>query len=265
MEKFKISIITVCYNAEQTIEKTISSVKEQSYPLIEYIIIDGNSSDSTLSRINNYQDFISKIISEKDKGIYDAMNKGLALSSGDIVYFLNSGDYLFDSKIIEKIMKYFSNNPNIEILYGDVIDYTESDTIFKVSYRDSLIKFFSRGSVCHQGIFAKREIFKRYSSFDCKLKIFADYDWLLRNILKKTNIKYYSHPICFFQFEGLSRNQGPEYYHEWLYCLIKNFPYSRFISMMMEDIKEFYCFTILIQFLFRESSIKKFLKLFLEY
>ena len=147
----KVSIITVCLNSESYIEKTIQSVLAQSYSPIEYILIDGNSSDNTLNIINKYQAEIDIIISENDDGIYDAMNKGVTRSTGDILYFLNSGDILIDDTIIERVERIFIEKPEYPMVYGDLIFYSdkneklhfeqsqESCRIFNSWYKSSIL------------------------------------------------------------------------------------------------------------------------------
>lgn len=103
----KVSIITVCYNSQATIENTIKSVISQTHSDIEYIIVDGKSGDNTLEIVNKYQDKIAKVISEPDQGIYDAMNKGIKVATGDIVGILNSDDYYVDSEVVSHIVKAF--------------------------------------------------------------------------------------------------------------------------------------------------------------
>ena len=115
----KISIITVCKNAETTIEKTIQSVLSQSYKNIEYVVIDGASTDNTNALIKAYRNRISHYVSEIDHGIYNAMNKGIKFAKGDIVFFLNANDIFYDEFVLEKVASVFSK-ADIELLYGDV-------------------------------------------------------------------------------------------------------------------------------------------------
>ena len=117
----KVSVITVCYNAEQHIEQAIQSVFSQTYKNIEYLIIDGKSTDGTLSIVNKYRARIDKIISEKDNGIYDAMNKGIQNASGDVMFFLNSDDRFYNYSIVETFVNKFSQDDKIGIVYGKVM------------------------------------------------------------------------------------------------------------------------------------------------
>ena len=116
----KVTIITACYNSEKTVQRTIESVLSQNYHNIEYIIIDGKSSDQTMPIVNNYKNKITSIISENDKGIYDALNKGLKIANGDIIGFLHSDDFYPKNNIISSISDIFRKKPEIGIVIGDV-------------------------------------------------------------------------------------------------------------------------------------------------
>ena len=132
----KISIITVVFNGKKTIKDTINSVLSQTYKNIEYIIIDGNSNDGTIEIIKSYGDKISHFISESDNGIYDAMNKGIKLSTGDIVGILNSDDFYIDNKVIAKVAKEF-NDKKVDSMYADLV-YVKPENLDKVvRYYDS--------------------------------------------------------------------------------------------------------------------------------
>jgi len=117
----KVSIVTICKNAEDSIEGTIKSVISQTYKNIEYLIIDGKSTDMTVNIINQYQERLAYFISEEDNGVYEAMNKGILKSTGDIIFFLNSGDYFHENTIIEKVVKEFDSDPDLMFFYGDVL------------------------------------------------------------------------------------------------------------------------------------------------
>lgn len=172
--KVKISIITVVFNAKDTIEQTIQSVLNQSYDEVEYIVIDGGSTDGTLDIIKNYQSRISYWISEPDSGIYNAMNKGIERATGEIIAFLNSGDW-YERDIFWYIRDNFKDNT--EILIGRVIRYG-NNYIQKEQKRVSDQEDFRVKMIyCHQGIFVKRKLFEQYGKFNEKYKIAADYDW----------------------------------------------------------------------------------------
>jgi glycosyltransferase involved in cell wall biosynthesis len=210
----KITIITVCLNSQNYIEKTIQSVLSQTYPNIEYIVIDGNSSDNTLSIINKYQADIDTIISEKDGGIYDAMNKGITRSSGDILYFLNSGDILYDNTIIDRVVKIFIETPEYSMIYGDLIFFSENDKKYITNNRRNFAEFLMHGT-SHQSLFVKRSLFETVGNFNTDFRIVADKDWLLRSIIgKELPILYVRMPICYFLAGGISCQYRNEYFFE---------------------------------------------------
>ncbi|OAQ38788.1 glycosyl transferase [Pedobacter psychrophilus] len=188
----KISIITVVYNNQKTLETAIKSVLSQKYNDIEYIIIDGGSSDNTLKIIERYGSRISKIVSEPDKGIYDAMNKGISLATGDIIGVLNSDDIYNDNKVISDVMNCFINNPSVNIVYGDLVYVNSDDTNKVVRKWESLgfyNEYFEDGNVPpHPSLFLRAEVYQISGLFNLKYKLAADYEFMLR-IFKKSNIE----------------------------------------------------------------------------
>ena len=202
-----ISIITVSFNTAEYIEQTIVSVLSQTYLHLEYIIIDGKSSDSTLYIIKKHQSKISLLISEKDTGIFNAMNKGLKVMTGDLVLFLNSGDYLHDNNVISDVVNVFNKNPGIHLLYGNVVfDYGTRKQIRKYRQLDRI--FFSCSTISQQVMFAKKALFVKYGFFDEEFRVVGDWNWVLNLFLrhKKEIITYYlDRIICVFdKKEGAS-------------------------------------------------------------
>lgn len=189
----KISIITVCYNSAATIEKTILSVARQTYENIEYIIIDGNSIDTTVSIIERYNDKISKWISEPDKGLYDAMNKGISMATGNIIGILNSDDTFHSSTVIEEIAAFHSQN-SIDASIGNIIQNRENGKVVRV-YSS---KFWNPEKLKigfmppHPSIFFKRELFSKFDHYNLGFKIGADYELITRFFLKNKIIWKYS-------------------------------------------------------------------------
>lgn len=185
----KISIITVSYNNQKTIADTIKSVLQQSYNNIEYIIIDGQSTDGTQDIIKEYEPLFHgkmKWISEKDNGIYDAMNKGITLSTGTIIGTLNADDFFSSNSIIDIIAKKFIESPNIEAIYGDV-HFVHSENLTKCTrYYSS--KIFKRSLMrygfmpAHPSFYIKKDNFKKFGMYNTSYKIAADFEFLLRCI-----------------------------------------------------------------------------------
>ncbi len=209
-----VTIITVSYNCRNLIEATIVSVLRQDYPKIEYIVIDGGSTDGTMEVIAKYQEHIHLVISEKDTGIYDAMNKGLQNACGDIVYFLNCGDHLFNTRTVKTIVTTFVEHPDCSLVYGDVENYIEGTVTYDSQYRCHKIQYFSR-TLCHQTIFSKKSLFDTTGGFDTGYSIFADRDWLFRTVfLYDVKIQYIPIPICRYLFGGFSSRYNREFYQE---------------------------------------------------
>lgn len=202
MEKMKISVVTVCYNAVNDIEKTMLSVVNQTYNNIEYIVIDGVSSDGTIDIIKKYSNKIASFISEPDKGIYDAMNKGIKMATGDYVNFMNAGDVFYDNKVIERIIPLFDVSKSVE--FGDISIFKESQMYISKANIDNLYKGkkFSMG-FNHQASFVKTEVAKMYL-FDLKYKYAADYNMMTLLYKNGHEFHYLNTPIAQYDLTGAS-------------------------------------------------------------
>lgn len=188
MESIKISVITVCKNAQNSIEKTIKSVLNQKYKNVEYIILDGNSSDNTIDIIKKYSKKNRiKFVSEEDDGIYYAMNKGIDLCSGSYVIYMNSGDCFYNNKVLGEIN--FEGRP--DAIYGNVVRHYENSIVYeRYAGRHTLFPMILLGRMpSHQSILMKRELLQKYR-FDESYRICADYDLLLRCMRAKKKIRY---------------------------------------------------------------------------
>jgi len=202
----KISVITVCKNAAETIEETLSSLYKQSYQNIEHIVIDGGSNDGTLEILSKYKEDISILLSEPDTGIYNAMNKAIKLITGDIVYFLNANDSLYDENVLEKVVKEFQKHPDLGLLWGDV-QFTENNEDVRVARFDN-IKTKSDliyNNPCHQVIFYSNDVFKKYGGYDENLIIYADCDFNIKMLVHNNlRCKYIPEILARFELGGLS-------------------------------------------------------------
>lgn len=184
----KFSIITVTYNAGKVLEDTIQSVVFQTYRNVEYIIVDGGSKDNTLEIAEKYRDRISKVISEPDKGLYDAMNKGIHLATGDYLCFLNAGDELHENETLQKLVHTLKGKELPDVIYGETAIVDEEGHFLhmrRLSAPDTLNwKSFKQGMlVCHQAFFARRELAIN-DLYDLRYRFSADFDWCIR-IMKK--------------------------------------------------------------------------------
>lgn len=183
MDSLTISVITVSFNSKLTISDTIKSVITQSHSGIEYILIDGGSSDGTMEIVELYGNKISKVISESDQGIYDAINKGIRVSTGDIIGILNSDDYLTDSNVIQRIADAFEDN-DIDAVYGDVqfIDTLKPGRISRYysSKKFDINKFKYGYMPAHPSLYARRDLFEKYGYYKTDYRIAADYELLIR-------------------------------------------------------------------------------------
>ncbi|MDD3453387.1 MAG: glycosyltransferase family 2 protein [Bacilli bacterium] len=204
----KISLITVCYNSSKTIEETLKSVLEQTYDNYEYIIVDGLSKDNTLEIIKKFEDKFNgklKYISEKDKGLYDAMNKGILLAKGDIVGILNSDDILANKHVFEKIISKFDKD--IDGIYSDLVFLDEST--MSIPTRNFIAGKSSKKlgwHPPHPTLYLRKEVYNKIGVFDLNYRIAADYDFMLRMLNKKVNLLYIKEYLIKMRSGGVSTN-----------------------------------------------------------
>ncbi|MDC0132158.1 glycosyltransferase [Flavobacteriaceae bacterium] len=204
----KISIITISFNAKYTIDKTLYSVVNQSYENIEHIIIDGNSKDNTIDICKSYS-HISKILSEPDKGVYDAFNKGIKLATGDVIGFLNADDTFYNENSIQDIVDAFSNN-EIDIVYGN-LDYVNEEG--KV-IRNWISKPYEKGLVkkawmpAHPSFYCKKEVYDRLGGYNDSFKIAGDFELCLRFLEVNQISSYYLNKKVVKMLVGGISNSG---------------------------------------------------------
>lgn len=203
----KISIITVCRNARDVIEQTLRSVLSQTYPGIEYIIVDGASTDGTMEIINRWRDSVAHLISEPDEGIYDAMNKGITAATGEIIYFLNAGDRLTDETVIETVIRAFESCET-QIVYGRALYDNIPDNVGQ-RYHQRKFRFRTKMDVARhvspqQCFFYRREVFALIGTFDTQFPTAADMDWFLRSISHNIPNHFLDLPVCVCDLGGVS-------------------------------------------------------------
>lgn len=205
MKTPRVTIVTVCKNAVDSIEKTMKSVVTQSYPNIEYIIIDGASIDGTQDLIKTYKSQLTHFQSESDNGIYDAMNKGIQIATGDWINFMNAGDYFYEKNAVEKIIS--QTNDTISLSYSDV--FVQRNDELNIRQHKAIFQYGLYNNVCHQAVFYNLKKLGKFQ-FDTQYKISADFDFLLK-IATHDKGKFYQHipePLVVYQGGGLSEVQA---------------------------------------------------------
>ena len=207
----KISIITVCYNSEKTIKETFESVLQQTYDNFEYIVIDGKSKDNTLKIIKDYQkkfkkrniDF--KYKSEKDKGLFDAMNKGIDESSGEIIGIINSDDVIHDPNAFKKIVERFKKD-KCDVTYSDlyIMDYNmeKVNRVFISGRKSYKIGWYPP----HPTMYVKKDVYNKYGKYDLEYRIAADYDFMIRIMKNNVKMSYIQEPLIYMRSGGVSTN-----------------------------------------------------------
>ena len=198
------TIIIPTFNSDATIEKNLNSIINQNYKDYEVLIIDGLSTDKTLTLINSYAIIHNciKYKSERDNGIYDAMNKGIELAKGEWIIFLGSDDYFYDNNVLEDANNYIKNKL-VDVLYGDAILLKEG---IKYGGEFDLTRILTKQNLCHQTIFYRKEVFTKLGKYNLKYKIAADWDFNIR-CFRHPDIKltYMNRPIVFFNnIDGIS-------------------------------------------------------------
>lgn len=227
-----LSVITIVYNNVRDIERTMLSVLNQSYPYIEYLVIDGASTDGTKEVVERYRDKLACYLSEPDKGIYDAMNKGLALATGDYVLFMNSGDELYDKETVATV---FASAADADIYYGETEMYNDQweslgQRRHKAPERFSWKSFKYGMSVSHQAIYIKRAITAPY---DLQYKYSADIDWIIKAAKKANKIVNTRRYVAKYLIGGISKKKHQDSLKERFHIFSK---YYGFIPNLLNHV-----------------------------
>ncbi|MBP9078798.1 MAG: glycosyltransferase [Flavobacteriales bacterium] len=204
----KVSVITVCYNAAAEIDETIRSVLVQDHPDIEHIVIDGGSSDGTQERIQRYQECLAHCVSEPDQGVYDAMNKGLRLATGEVVAFVNAGDLMATRNTVSYMVKAFQDH-DAEVMYGDALMVDPGDiTRVKRFWKGGAYarEQFRKGWMPpHLGTYIRKRAYDRFGPFNTELKVSADYELMFRFLYKhRLPARYVPKVLVRFRLGGVS-------------------------------------------------------------
>jgi glycosyltransferase involved in cell wall biosynthesis len=202
-----VSIVLVCRDAANCIETCLRSVAEQTYEDVEFIVIDGASEDGTLDMLAKYRSRLAHLVSEPDNGIYPAMNKGLSLASGDLVYFLGADDYLVDERVIADVVDVVQSHPEGDVYYGpiEVRDEDGNKGVHKPEGPEKSAEVMVCGCLPHQSTFARRRVFDRTGPFDERYRYHADYDWFLKIIADpEIELIRFDRVVASFRMGGMS-------------------------------------------------------------
>lgn len=244
-----ITVITVCYNAENTIVETLNNILDQDYDNLEMVLIDGNSTDKTMKLVEkNIYKFNEKGIniiwkSERDNGIQDAYNKAMKIAHGEWLIFINSGDKINSTDVFKIFAKQIASN-DAEVVYGDIMlqDYRSGET-HKRSYAEKLdLNFFMKTTLCHQAVFFKKRLFDCYGEYDLSFKIASDFDRLLVFYLRGARFSRIPIVVGFFVNDGVSSTSYKKMYMERMAIISKrvgNIPTYWRIYHLLHIFKEF--------------------------
>lgn len=223
----KISLITVCYNAEKVLEQSLQSAMMQDFQDFEFVIIDACSKDKTLEIAEKFKSKIGYHISEKDNGIYDAMNKGIQAAKGEWLYFLNAGDSFHNNKVLSSIFTP-EINKQIEFIYGKVQTKNEPTGIdYVTGEKVSIVDFYNKYPICHQATFSKRKLFTEIGLFNTNYKLAADTEWFARLFKKKPeNCLFINEIIAFYDIQGTTYHKRMAGYREYLNFGREHFPFA---------------------------------------
>jgi glycosyltransferase involved in cell wall biosynthesis len=217
-----VSIITVTYNAEKYLEQTIKSVTAQSYKNIEYIIIDGQSTDGTATIIQRYREHIAYCFSEPDNGIYDAMNKGIRKASGELIGIINASDF-YQPDAVENIVRAWASHPQCGIFYGNANFYFDNGQFFKEKKAAPDMENLYKGvCFCHASVFVTKATYQQHGLFDLRYKLSGDFDFALRNYIAGTPFSYIDKVIANFRIGGISTQNSINSMQECYQSLIAN-------------------------------------------
>lgn len=228
----KLTIITINYNNKEGLIKTFESIQNQTWSDFEYIVIDGGSTDGGKELIEKNPK-INYWVSEKDSGVYNAMNKGIRKASGDYIIFMNSGDFFYDNNVLEKVQHQLDSN--IDILYGDSV-YFNDEGYRRVEVPPKKLKFsfFYSGGINHQAAFIKRNLFHDYFFYNEDYKISADWEFFIVAIcLYNAKYKHLDETICYYDFSGISaKPENLSIYHS-----EREITLNKYFSAFLDDLK----------------------------
>lgn len=227
----KLSVITICFNDREGLAKTLESVFAQTWKDYEMVVIDGGSTDGSAELVKEYADRFAFSVSEKDKGIYNAQNKGWRNAKGEYCLFLNSGDFLADENALQRI---FSSGPREDILYGDLLVDNGKDPLYRLGQHDPFtFEDFIYTTLFHPAAFIKRRLLEERGGYDESFRIVADYDFFLETMLvRKCSARYIAEPVSVFNTAGVGSDPANKKLHdeERRRSQLKYFPLSEILA-----------------------------------
>lgn len=240
-QKSFLSIITINYNNINGLQKTFESVLNQTFDKFEWIIIDGGSTDGSRDFIETKQDYLAYCVSEKDKGIYNALNKGLKYASGEYVQFLNSGDWLYDENVLQKVTSAIKNdNASNDIYYGDMIQVNDGGKQNPISYPDELgFFFFPYNNICHQATFYRRSLFDN-NPYDESYTIVSDWAMNLKLLFQGCTFKHLSQYIVYYDNKGKSSEANNKHHEERISAFDKYVPQQVQVDLKQYETKYYF-------------------------
>jgi glycosyltransferase involved in cell wall biosynthesis len=239
-DKLLVSIVTVVFNGERYLEDTMKSVIGQDYPHIEYIVVDGGSTDGTLDIIKKYEDKISRWVSEADKGISDAMNKGIKMSSGDIVGIIHSDDFYADRTVLSRVAEVFSRSPEVKALYGiqEYIDPATGKTLLTWGREADPSEIKMRMYIPHPTLFVRREAYDDIGLFRLDYRVAMDYEFAIR-LTKYTRPYFLNYRIACMRDTGTSARHYRQAFRESVRALTAHgYYFAAFLTILRNAAKQ---------------------------
>lgn len=229
----RVSVITVVLDGVRTIEQTIQSVLKQTHTDVEYIVIDGGSTDGTLDIIERYSDRLSYWVSEPDSGIYNAMNKGISKAHGDVIGIINSDDW-YEYDAVKTVVKGFENHPDLGVVFGDVFLVNDKEQDKQIRNLSPLRALWHDMSVNHPATFVRKEVYSELGCFDERFRISADYEIVNRFWNNGVRFGYIKKPLAYYRVNGMSAVQRDKREEENSLIIEKYFDYSLFKELFLE-------------------------------
>ncbi|NOZ73050.1 MAG: glycosyltransferase [Chloroflexi bacterium] len=229
----KITVVIPTYNAAATLAQALDSVIEQDHPDVEIVIVDGESTDDTWAIVQQYRSHIANIIREPDAGVFDALNKGILASEGDVIVLLGADDYFLPPHVLSAVATAFAEHPEVKVVYGDYLrDKGDERVLFQHPDRLDKFTFLLRNPLCQHAVFVRREAFDRVGLFDSSFKIVSDHDWNLR-AFGQYRLSYLHIPvvICGFRSGGLSSTSASKCEHALVRRRYFSWPYRFYWSV----------------------------------